>query len=345
MDLLRPVKHFDRYQQHHRWLAVPLAVVRKFGNDQAGNLAALVAYYAFFSLFPLLLVFITILGYVLQGDPATLGSVEDSIRNNFPALKNAIHFTTLHGHAVALVIGLVTSLLAGLGVTSAAQQAFDRIWAVPFKERPDFLHSKLRGLGLLASLGLLFLLATGASGVVSGGFGGPLTKVLGIAVSFLANVVLFFAAFRLMTAASVETRCLRVGVVTAAVFWTILQAVGGLYVGHVTKHMSAAYATISTPIALLVWLHLGAQMTMYAAELNVVLQRGLWPRSLMGPPTEPADQRTLAALAKVEERHEDETVEVSFADEDDNGEVSRPDPTQRISWTNRRGRRKGAGRV
>jgi YihY family inner membrane protein len=313
MDILGPVKRFDRFQQRHRALAIPLAVVRKFGNDQGGNLAALVAYYAFFSLFPLLLVFVTILGYVLQGHPSDLRSVEDSVKANFPALGKYLQFTSLHGHLLPLIIGIVTSLWSGLGVTGAAQNAFDRVWAVPFKERPDFLRSKLRGVGLLVSLGVLFLIAAGASGVVSGGLGGPGAKVLGIVVSFLVNVVLFFAAFRLMTAAAVDTRCLWVGVVVAAVFWTILQVVGGLYVGHVLKGIPAAYASFGFVIALLVWLHLGAQMTLYAAEVNVVLQRHLWPRSLLGPPVEPADRETLAALAKVEERHPEEQVDVTFS--------------------------------
>jgi YihY family inner membrane protein len=313
MDILGPVKRFDRVQQRHRALAIPLAVVRKFGNDQGGNLAALVAYYAFFSLFPLLLVFVTILGYVLQGHPSDLRSVEDSVKANFPALGKYLQFTSLHGHLLPLIIGIVTSLWSGLGVTGAAQNAFDRVWAVPFKERPDFLRSKLRGVGLLVSLGVLFLIAAGASGVVSGGLGGPGAKVLGIVVSFLVNVVLFFAAFRLMTAAAVDTRCLWVGVVVAAVFWTILQVVGGLYVGHVLKGIPAAYASFGFVIALLVWLHLGAQMTLYAAEVNVVLQRHLWPRSLLGPPVEPADRETLAALAKVEERHPEEQVDVTFS--------------------------------
>jgi membrane protein len=312
MDILAPVKRFDRFQQRHRVLALPLAVIRKFGNDQGGNLAALVAYYAFFSLFPLLLVFVTVLGYVLQHNPSELKAVENSVRSNFPAVGKYLQFTSLHGHLLPLIIGLVTSLWSGLGVTNAAQNAFDRVWAVPFKERPDFLFSRLRGLGLLFALGVLFIIATGASGVVTGGLGGPGAKVAGIAVSFLANLVLFFAAFRLMTAKTVETRCLRSGIVTAAALWTILQAVGGLYVGHALKHVPAGYASFGFVLGLLVWLHLGAQLTLYAAEVNVVLQRHLWPRSLLGPPVEEADQRALAALAKVEERHEDEKVEVTF---------------------------------
>jgi membrane protein len=326
VDLLRPVKRFDAYQQRHRALAIPMAVVKKFGNDQAGNQAALVAYYAFFSLFPLLLVFVTVLGYALQGNASAMRSVETSVSKNFPGLGKVVDFTALHGHVLALVIGLATALWSGLSVTNAAQNAFDTVWAVPYKARPNYLKSRLRGLMLLCSLGALFILATGASGLVSGGFGGPLTKVLGIVVSLAVNVVLYFAAFRLMTAQTIETRRLWPGVFVAAVLWTVLQVVGGLYIGHVTRHLSPAYATVGTVIALLIWLHLGAQMTLYAAEINVVLDRELYPRSLMGPPVVPADQDTLTALAKVEERSEAQTVEVSFdVDGHDAGEAAAAD--------------------
>jgi YihY family inner membrane protein len=312
MDPLAPIKRFDRFQQRHPALAIPLAVVKKFGNDGAGNLAALVAYYAFFSVFPLLLVFVTVLGYVLQHDPSTLHSIERSVSANFPTLNKVIDFNALHGHVGPLIIGLVGALWSGLGVTAAAQNALDTVWAVPQKSRPNLLKSKLRGIGLLLAIGLLFIIATGASALVSGGLGGVGTKVAGIVVSLIANSVLFLVAFRLMTASSVPTKKLLIGAGVAAVFWTILQAVGGLYIGHVTKHMSPAYATVGTVIALLIWLHLGAQMTLYAAEINVVLERRLWPRSLMGPPLERADRETFVALAKIEERDVSEHVEVSF---------------------------------
>jgi uncharacterized BrkB/YihY/UPF0761 family membrane protein len=98
----------------------------------------------------------------------------------------------------------------------------------------------------------------------------------------------------------------------AAAFWEILQQVGGIYINHVYRHASDTYSQFALVIAMIVWLHLGAQMTLYAAEINVVLARRLYPRSLMGPPEAPADQRTLRALAKVEERHEEEQVDVRF---------------------------------
>src|SRR2546430_2624061 len=160
MDVLAPVRRFDRFQQRHRVLAIPMAVLKKFGDDQGGNLAALVAYYAFFSLFPLLLVFVTILGFVLQGDPAAQQSVEHSVTSQFPGIGASLKLDSLHGHTLVLVFGLVTSLLSGLGVTNAAQNAMDRVWAVPFKKRPNFVQSRLRGLALLFSLGAMFLVAT-----------------------------------------------------------------------------------------------------------------------------------------------------------------------------------------
>ena len=314
MDLLRPVRAFDTVQQRHRWLAIPMAVVKKFGDDQGGNLAALVAYYAFFSLFPLLLVLVTILNYVLQGDPATQNSIKSSVLAQFPIIGNEIkqNIHELHGHVLALVIGVVTSLLAGLAVTQAAQNAFDRIWAVPFKYRRDFLWSRLRGLLLLVSLGALFIVATLASGLVTGGLGGPLAKIGGIALSLVLNFSLFMAAFRLMTSRQIGTHCLWVGVTLAAVAWTGLQVLGGIYIGHVFKNSTSTYGFFGIVIALLVWLHLGAQITLYAAEVNVVITRRLWPRSLLGPPTSRADEKTLTDLAKVEERHDNEKVDVEF---------------------------------
>jgi membrane protein len=312
MNLMRPMHTFDAYQQRKKPLAIPVAVIKKFGDDQAGNLAALIAYYGFFSLFPLLLVFTTILGFVLHGDPSAQQSVVHSALGQLPLIGNSITAHSLSGSVVALIIGVATSLLAGLGVTNAAQNALDTVWAIPLKSRPDFVKSRLRGVGLLVSLGVLFVVSTGASGVVSGGFGGAGAKIAGYVVALLVNFVLFLVCFRFMTVASIATRDLRIGAGVASVLWTILQSLGGFYIGHVLKGDRGTYGEFATVIALLVWLHLGAQITLYSAEINVVVSRRLWPRSLFGPPDAPADQRTLRALAKVEERSDEEHVDVEF---------------------------------
>jgi YihY family inner membrane protein len=314
MNFRRRIESFDHYQQGHRWIAIPFAIVKKFSDDQAGSLAALIAYYGFFSLFPLLLVFVTVLGFVLHGDPSAQDSVRNGVLGQFPIIgndiKNNVH--ALHGNASSLVIGLAGSLWGGLAVTNASQNAFNKVWAVPHKRRPSFLQARLRGLGVLASLGVLFIFSSAASGAVTGGLGGPLLVVAGIAVSLVLNVVLFLAAFRLLTAAEVETRSLMPGVLVASVMWEILQIVGGYYVGHVLRHADATYGVFGVVIGLLSWLYLGAQLTLYAAEINVVRARRLWPRSLLHDPPTIGDEETLTALAKVEERIDVEQIDVRF---------------------------------
>jgi membrane protein len=311
VDLLAPAKRFDGYQQQRRWLAIPMAVVKKFGDDSAGSLAALVAYYGFFSLFPLLLVMTTVLGLVLRGNPGAQQSVENSVLGQFPGIGNQLHLHSLTGSVSALVIGLVISLLGGLGVTGAAQNAFDHVWAVPRKDRANPIKSRLRGLALITALGVVFLAATIITGFTSG-INGPAGKIAAILVGLVVNLGLFTAAFRFLTSVSVPTRCLWIGVVFAAVFWAILQFFGGFYINHVVRHASLVGGQFALVIGLLVWLHLGAQVTLYAAEINVVLARRLYPRSLLGPPDAPADEKTLTALAKVEERSDVEQVDVSF---------------------------------
>jgi membrane protein len=324
VDLLAPAKKFDAFQQQSRALRIPFAVLKKFGDDQAGSLAALVAYYAFFSLFPLLLVFVTVLGFVLNGDPSAQKSVENSVLGQFPIISNQIKGHHLQGHAVSLIIGIVTTLLAGFGITAAAQNAFNRVWAVPFKNRPNFLQSRLRSLLLLLSLGGLFMVGTVASGLVSGGLGGPVLKVAGIVVSIAINFVLFMAAFKLLTSADLNPRDLVWGAAFAAVAWGVLQVVGGIYIHHVVSKASNTYGTFALVIGVLAWLHLGAQLTLYGAELNSVLARKLYPRSLLGPPETGADQTTLRALAEVEERSDVQRVDVEF-DTGANSAASRPE--------------------
>jgi uncharacterized BrkB/YihY/UPF0761 family membrane protein len=161
---------------------------------------------------------------------------------------------------------------------------------------------------------VLFLLSAVITGLVTTAFHGTLVKVAGYAITLGVSFGLYVAAFRFLTAPTIPTRQLWLGAAVAAVFLVLLQLVGAIYIEHVVKRASNTYGTFATVIGLLVWLHLIAQMTMYAAEINTVVVRRLWPRSLLGPPESPADRETLTALAKMEERHEQESVEVRFED-------------------------------
>jgi membrane protein len=315
MSLGERLRAFDRRQQGSPRLSFVAAVVKKFSDDQASQLAALIAYYGFFSLFPLLLVFVTVLGFVLQGNPSAQNSVLHSTLSQFPIIGDQLqrNVHSLTGSGLDLAIGLAGSLFAGLGITGATQNAFNQVWYVPRKRRPDFLRSRLRGLGLLAVLGVLAIVSTVAAGFVTGGGGSSVASALGgVIVAFVVNLLLFFTAFRFLTAAEVQTRDLLPGVLVGAVMWQILQHLGGYYVNHVVRHAKETSGLFAFVLGLLAWLYLGAQVTLLAAEINVVRARRLWPRSFFSDPLLEADKRALTSSAEVEERLHEQNVEVDF---------------------------------
>ena len=109
-------------------------------------------------------------------------------------------------------------------------------------------------------------------------------------------------AFKLLTAVEVSWRELLPGVIVAAVFWQLLQHLGGFYVDHELKRTGPLYGVFALVLGLLAWLYLGAQLTIFAAEINVVRVRRLWPRSFFSDPLLEADRRALTSSAEVEER-------------------------------------------
>lgn len=273
------LRAFDAFQQRHVALALPLAVVKKYGDDRGGNLAALIAYRAFFSLFPLLLLMTTVLGYLLADDPELRRSVVDSTLSQFPVIGEQLKVSSLQGSGVALAVGIAGTLWAGFGVVLASEEAMDKAWEVPDAGRPGFLASRLRALGLLALLGAAMIASTVASGAVAGGAGG-LATIAGLVVSVVLNFVVFIAVFHLLASVQMPIRASFPGALLAAVCWTALQLIGGWFVSHEIRNATPVYGTFALVIGLLAWIQLGAMLTVFAAELNVVRARKLWPRSL-----------------------------------------------------------------
>jgi YihY family inner membrane protein len=315
----RVVRAIDRFQQRHLAPGVAVAVVKKFGDDRGGTLATSLAYSAFVALFPLLLLCVTVLGFVLGHSRSAEDAVLRSALVEFPIVGDQLvrSFRPLRGSGLALAVGLVGLVWGGFGVTQTAQHAMAEVWNVPGVHRPNFVHRMGRSAAVLG-IGGLGLLATSALASVSTFSGrvsaGRLALVL---ASTLLNVVLLGAAFRMTTPRTVPSRRLVAGVVAGAVAWTALQALGGWFVGHQLRHTTEVYGFFATVLGLMSWVFLGARTVLYAAEANVVLARRLWPRSIVQPPLTEADKRTLAHIAQQEERRPEEQVEVTFDDPDE----------------------------
>jgi len=309
-------ERFDRFQQRHPWLGFPLAVRQKYADDQGGYLAATVTYYAFFSIFPLLLVFSAVLGFVLQGHPHLADQIIHSALGQFPLIGQELKGGSLKGNALALTLGLGAALWAGMGAVLAAENAMNQLWGVPFRRRPDFLRARVRALLLLIVLGGGALTATALAGVGTVGARYGLSwRLASISLSTVLDFGLFWLAFRVLTARDVSWSALRGGAIAAALGYEALQLLGGYYVGHALKHATNLYGTFALVIGLLSFIYLAIHITLLAAEGNVVATRHLWPRSfsiVFEQPSTSADRAALTQRSKVEERRQDQQIDVQI---------------------------------
>ncbi|HEU4354639.1 MAG TPA: YihY/virulence factor BrkB family protein [Actinomycetota bacterium] len=329
--LLRRVERIaqraDRAHRRHTWLAVPIAVVRKFGDDRAGHWAALIAYYGFFSLFPLLLVFVTVLGFLIQDRPDLQEQILRSALAQFPIIGTQIerNVHALTGSAWALGLGIAGAVWSGLGIVTTVQGAMDEIWNVPRRDRPPFLKTRLEALAALAAFGTATILAGLLAGFgTNGGWAGPALRAVALAGTFALNVAVFASAFRFLTEADITWRDVLPGALMAAVAWMVLLVIGSWIVDRQIRGATEVYGFFAIVIGLLGWIYLAAQVVLFSAEVNVVLRRRLWPRSVVDapPPTEP-DHRALAGEATEEATRPEETIEVRFDPEAQDGRQER----------------------
>jgi membrane protein len=276
----------DAFQQRRPVLAFPVAVWKKFNDDRAGNLAALIAYYGFAAIFPLLLVLATILNIVLKDNPSLQKTLTDSALAQYPVIGQQIktQLGSIPGTGLPLIIGAVLLLLGSRGVANAMQNALCEVWGIPRKSRPGFPMSQVWSLALLLTVAIGFIVTTFLSGL-AGGAGHLLTgvgaTVGAVLVSLVLNVGVFWLGFRLATARLVRWRDLLVGALIAAVIWQVLQVAGGYVVSHQLHRANELYGTFGVVLGLVAWLYLQAEATLWAAEVDVVLAKRLWPISML----------------------------------------------------------------
>ena len=314
----------DRYQRRHRWAGFPLAVIYKFTDDQGPFLAALLTYYGFLSLFPLLLLMTTILGFLLQNDPMLQTRILDSAIGQFPLIGNDLPRGRLEGSSWAVLVGLVGILYGGLGIAQAGQNAMNVIWAVPRNRRPNPIKSRAKSLLLLLTVGLGVVATSALSGLVNAtkAFGADIgigVTVPAFIASVLLNSAIFLLAFRIATVREVSWREIAPGAIGAAVFWQILQLLGTSYVKHTLRTAGATYGTFGLVLGLLAFIYLEALAVVLCAEANAVLARRLWPRALLTPFTDnveltAADEHAYASYAEAQRLKGFETIDVSFRD-------------------------------
>jgi inner membrane protein YhjD len=311
---VRIVEQIDRWQQRHRVPAFLVAVVKKYGDDRGGQLAALITYYGFLALFPLLLVFVTVLGYLAHDDPGLRHDLLNTALADFPVVGQELHrnVSALGGNGLALVVGLLALIWGSLGVAQVAQHAMAEVWNVPGTRRPGFVARLLRSLLVLVVLGLAVVGTAALTSVATLIPAGAAVPVVSVVLIVALNVALYWLAFRVLTPAEIDGHDLVVGAVVGGIAWSALQGLGTWLVARQLRHASELYGTFGVVLGLLFFLYLAAQITVYAAEVNVVRARRLVPRSLSPPSLTETDQRVRSDVAEEEQRRPEEAVDVEF---------------------------------
>jgi YihY family inner membrane protein len=311
----KTIRRIDAMQQSHSVPAFLFAITKKYGDDNAGALTVQLTYSLFVTVFPLLLLLVTILGIVLADDAADRQRVLNSAFGQFPIIGTQLAHN-VHAMKRSSVFGLVFGILGLVyGTTGLAQSglySMEQIWNLPSATRPNYLTRMIRSVIFLIVLAVGLVLATALAGFGTFGHHNIWLGILGEVLAAIVNVGLYLAAFRVLTPKQVSTRSLLPGVVVGGCAWTVLQAVGGYVVGHDLKGASAVYGLFGFVLGLVAWIYLGAEITLYAAEVNTVWFRRLWPRGMVQPPLTDADQRSLALQVAQNQRRPEQEVSTKF---------------------------------
>lgn len=317
------ISRVDDYQREHRVLGFPLGVVYKYFDDQGAYLAAIITYYAFIAIFPLLLIGSSILGFFLQNDAELKDRLLNSALSQFPIIGEQLgRPESLSGSASAIVIGAIAATYGAMGLGQACQNAANVAWSVPRNSRANPFLMRFRsliflaigGLGILAVAISTTLLANPES--LGTGVEDGLSWLIRI-TGFVLSVVIFVGLFRLVSAGRAGVRSVFPGAFALAVMWQLLQLGGNSFVRNVITTANTVNQTFALVLGLMAFLYVAAVMAVLAMELNVVLRRQLYPRALLTPFTDnvsltPADQRAYSGYAKSQRHKGFQSVEVTF---------------------------------
>ncbi len=314
------VRRFDRWQQKHTAVGFPIAVIKKFGDDECGNLVSLLAYYSFVAAFPLLLAFTAVLGVVLRAHPGLHQKLVNSAFGEFPIvggqIQDQLGVEAFSSTLPSLMIGIAGALIGGRGFAHAMQNTMNKLWAVPKVERPGFFPRYLRTISLLLLLSLI-VAVTGAASTAAGtatslGFGGLPARLVSLVVGTALGFVFFLVLFRVAVAGEASTRDMWVGALASALGWQILLTIAGIVVSHQLRHAQAVAGLFGVVLGLLAWLALQATVIVYAIEADVVRARRLWPRSIVQPPLTEADKSYYSLALAAETQRPEQRLELEY---------------------------------
>ncbi len=287
------LKKVDKFQQRHRLPGFVHAVIKKYGDDEAGQQAALMTYYGFLSLFPLLLVLTTLTQYIPASHTELQESIVKGITNYFPVLGDQLsaHINSLQKNGLALIVGLLFILYGARGVADAFRNSIQHLWGIPKEHRDGFPRSTLKSFGIIFIVGAGFVVASASIALAAATSSGNLFRLLVILINLFVWYVLFILLINISLSRRVPFGETRAAALIAAAGLVIVQVAGSYILGHELRNLDALYSYFALALGLLFWIYLQVQVLFYALEIAAVRSQKLWPRSLTGRLPTDADQR------------------------------------------------------
>jgi len=326
----RAIRTVDATQRRFTPTAFVFGVVKKYGDDNGGVLVSNLAYSAFITMFPLLLVLVTILFYTAAVDPSFKAEVLKAVAKQVPQIGSQLT-SNVHvlkrSSTIGLIVGLVGLIWGSAGLAQSGLFTMEQVWNLPGPARPGYVQRLGRAGLFLVLLGGGVIVTTGLSSlpnyVHNLGIG---FEILIEVVTAAFNVGMYIGAFRVLTPKGVPTRQLLPGAITGGILWTVLQFLG-TYLIHHYLHSDSTYGVFGTVLGLIAYIYLAVEITVYSAEINVVLARRLWPRAMIQPPLTKADRSSMALQALQNQRRPEQHIEVTFDPDPDQGDPGADEPT------------------
>ncbi|HET7060366.1 MAG TPA: YihY/virulence factor BrkB family protein [Candidatus Saccharimonadales bacterium] len=293
------INKLDDFQRRRRLPAFIVAVIKKYGEDDAGRQAALLTYYAFLSLFPLLLVLTTLTEYISTSHPELQADIIKGATNYFPVLGTqlAAHVNTLQKSGFALLVGVLFTFYGAHGVADAFQKGIQHLWKIPHSQRPGFPKSTLKSLSIILVAGAGFIVASASVALAAATGHGWLFRLLSIVINLVIWSGLFVLLLNISLPRHIPFKETRAAALTAAIGLVILQILGGYLLARELKRLDALYSYFALALGLLFWIYLQVQVLFYSLEIAAVRSHKLWPRSLSDRRLTDADRRAAASQA------------------------------------------------
>ena len=303
----------DALQQRHGVLGFPYAVVKKYGDDAGGRQAALITYYGFLSIFPLLLVAVSVLSWALVNNPDLRTEMVGALVP--PALQETVTtaLTVMPTSGLPLAVGVIGLLFSATGVVFSAYETLNHVAGVPHRSRFGFVSRYARVLLMLVIVltgGVVVAALTVAAGALPEI--GELQRLAAAASSALVVFVVLVSAAKLLVARPVSWRSSWLAAAVGALAVAVVLSVGARLLAALVVRSGPVYGSFATVAGIFALLYLVSQTLLYAAEAAVVRNRRLWPRALDTSRPTRADVRALSRLATEQERLDFERVTVEF---------------------------------